>query len=106
MPVFTITSGSRAQPRVGDGGPTTVTDVDVTDARAAGLPFPKSTAVTAPRFDPDTVTAVPPPAGPEDAEIPVTTGQVPGGGARKRLTSASAIGVPSPVARSYPGVAG
>src|ERR1035438_3589739 len=99
FPVLTITADV-AQPRVGDTGELTVTDDDVTDVIVAGLPLPKSTSLTPPRLDPDTVTVVPPSAGPEDGEIPVTTGHELGGAARKRPTSALAMGVPSPVARS------
>ena len=95
LPALTITSDA-AHPRVGETGVRTVTDVDVTDSIAAGLPLPKSTSVTPARLDPDTVTVVPPAAGPEDAEIAVTTGQVLGGGARSRPTSALATGVPEP----------
>src|ERR1700694_5880949 len=97
LPAFTNTS-HESDPRVGDTGVTTVTAVEVTDAMAEGLPSQKSTSVTPARFDPDTVTTVPPAAGPVDAEIPVTAGHVSGGGARNRLTSASATGVPRPVA--------
>src|SRR5580693_6847443 len=92
-PAFTITSDV-AQPRVGDGGVTTVTEDDDTEVMAPALPSPKSTSVTPDKFDPDTVTVVPPPAGPDDVEIPVTTGHVLGGGARSWLTSAAAMGVP------------
>ena len=98
-PALTITSVT-AQPRVGEGGELTVTAVGDTDSIAPGLPAPKSTSLTPERFAPDSVTVVPPAAAPEDADIPVTTGQALGGGARNVSTRSSAIGVPSPVARS------
>ncbi len=98
-PAFTMTSVV-AQPRVGEAGVVTVTEPDDTDWMTPALPLPKSTSFTPDRFDPDTVTVVPPAAGPEDAETALTTGQVLGGGARNQVTRASATGVPSPVARS------
>ena len=99
LPALTITS-VLSQPPVGDTGELTVTDDDVTDLMVAGLPLAKSTSFTPARLDPEMVTVVPPEAGPDDTDIPVTTGHELEGGARRRPTSALAMGVPSPVARS------
>src|SRR5580698_451140 len=89
-PAFTMTWVS-SHPPVGETGVLTVTADVVTDLIVAGFAVPKSTSFTPDRFDPDSMTVVPPPAGPDVDEIAVTTGQALGGGERRRPTSASAM---------------
>jgi hypothetical protein len=78
-------------------GATAVIDVAEATVTADAALFPNETVSPAAKFDPEIVTAVPPPAAPEAGETPLTAGACPGAAYVNWSAELAALAPPGPV---------